>query len=570
MMVVSRRTRTWVGLVAVLALSGLVSACGLEEPVAQEPEARPTFAAERSAVQVVSGAVCTGTGAHDAHEGFANGCITCHPCGGALGFAPDATLPSGRPVSGNITTDATGTSCTVACHTPEGQPSTAISWSATGPFPCSQCHSQGLAAPAGGSSHPADNSSVEANRTACQSCHDTSRHVTGTPLVKTPNGPIEIPPGGSVEANGVCEQCHLGDGLVLAGKSPPFLVGWENTTTGDWHGARAGTGSGGTLAAPYARGQGPLPCTVCHDAHVSPNAFIFASQVNGVSIPAGAIGRAGVGAEQLCSACHLGNRHAYCTTCHTSDPQPAGSPCFACHGHEGIRYIPIPNVKPHNMAPKEGSGCAHCHSPGWRPVAESVPPTITVAPAISNVTSSSVTVRWTTNEPSSSYVEYGVGSPGQVAGTPEVVTDHVVELINLSGPTTYVFRVRSADVSRNVVQSALSTFATSDPNAPMPPLLDVEPTFYSYEYIQPVELTWTAVSSPIAGNGVQYRCVVEFGDGSVASDSGWISTPSYNAQLYTLWWPDEYRWRVKARDAVTGVESVWSDYSTFGIWSPEW
>lgn len=92
-----------------------------------------------------------------------------------------------------------------------------------------------------------------------------------------------------------------------------------------------------------------------------------------------------------------------------------------------------------------------------------------VAPTISNIavtdiTSSSATITWWTDEPSTSQVEYGIGtSYGQL--TPldsNAVTVHSVVLDSLSGSTAYDFRVRSADFSGNEAISDNKTFTTSN------------------------------------------------------------------------------------------------------------
>lgn len=512
---------------------------------------------------------CVGTGAHDAHSRFASQCLSCHPCGGTLGLNAGLTLPGGRVVAGTITTTTAGTTCSVSCHAPPGQPAPTVSWTGSGPFACSSCHVQGAPPPAGGSGHPFDTSSVAANRSQCQECHVQSGHVSGIVSVRVPSGTIvTIPPGGTPAANPACESCHLGNGSVRAGKSPPLLTGWTSAA-GDWHGTRSGTGSSGTLASPFVRGQAALACTACHDPHISGNAFHFKSSINGQALPAAVVSRAGVGAEQVCTSCHLGSRHGYCTTCHASDPQPAGSACFACHGHEGIRYFPWPTTPRHSTGgppPGAPGDCWHCHSPGWAPVPTAARPVISAVTA-KDATAYSVTVTWTTDRASSSFVEYGVTAPGSVSGDPALSTSHTVMLTGLTGPTTYVFRVRSADLYRNVAESPLATFQTADPDAPSAPVLDPGPWLYSYNAAEAVPLSWSIVTSP-RGNPVQYRVVVDTLPTftAPAADSGWISTPSYTAYLPTLLWPDQYYWRVQARDSVTLVASPWSSVGTFAIW----
>ena len=80
----------------------------------------------------------------------------------------------------------------------------------------------------------------------------------------------------------------------------------------------------------------------------------------------------------------------------------------------------------------------------------------TTAPSISAiaatvVTSSSVTITWTTNEPSTSQVDYGpttsYGSTTPLDST--LVTAHSVTLIGLTSNATYNFRVHSSDALGN-------------------------------------------------------------------------------------------------------------------------
>ncbi len=93
--------------------------------------------------------------------------------------------------------------------------------------------------------------------------------------------------------------------------------------------------------------------------------------------------------------------------------------------------------------------------------------TDTTAPDVSQVSATAdaeghAVVTWTTDEPSSSMVEYGrtaaLGSD-LVAGAP--VTEHRIELTGLSPGTTYSYRVTSTDSAGNTAQTAAATFATS-------------------------------------------------------------------------------------------------------------
>jgi hypothetical protein len=90
----------------------------------------------------------------------------------------------------------------------------------------------------------------------------------------------------------------------------------------------------------------------------------------------------------------------------------------------------------------------------------------TVAPAITGVSAIAdaeghATVRWTTDEPATSLVEYGrTTALGYETEDSAQVTDHQVELTGLQPSTTYRFRVSSKDGAGNAATSTVSTFAT--------------------------------------------------------------------------------------------------------------
>jgi hypothetical protein len=608
------------------------------------------------------------TGAHAAHHGasapeppFPNdprplGCGSCHPIDPArhgdgvrqVQLNPALVLPGGTRTTGaSLSGSPSSPSCLVACHFPMGSPRPAapIAWSATGPLPCRSCHARidpyGVPPTprAGPSLHDpifSEARPASGEPTTCHSCHDAASHdathLTGAPGLVASAG-----------VNAVCIACHSPPSGPAAGpqgqvlhagtnastsKTPPILPGWSEATidagSGDFHGGRRGTcfgalgpepcaptvtptGHGGTLKAPYVRGQAALPCAACHAGHVSGNSFLFADSVNGTAIPAGTIDRTGVGAERLCEACHEGGRHDRCKECHTDtyycdenaqcwmdgaathiDPAPAGSACFFCHGHEGIRRWTSP-YGPHGQAP---TNCQHCHggmgANGGRPPT-SVPPRLTLPtmpygpPSVASVTSTGATISWRTDVPSSTTVEYGFGMPGYVTGSTAEVWDHSVTLSGLTPGTTYVWRLRSVDAYRNVLKTSLATFRTTAADAvPFPDVVPVGWTGVTQpETSMVVGLTWYPVASP-TGNPVEYRVQLASDAGFLTlvngspSDSAWIpgslgtlggrEVRVFGASLWNLpqdWCAEEvpyaeYWWRVKARDSVTGVESDWS------------
>ncbi len=93
---------------------------------------------------------------------------------------------------------------------------------------------------------------------------------------------------------------------------------------------------------------------------------------------------------------------------------------------------------------------------------DTTPPTISNI-NVTNITSNSVTITWTTDEPATSKVYYGLTtSYGNTAYDGSYVTSHSVTLTGLSAGTTYHFMVESADQAGNVSQSSDYTFTTQE------------------------------------------------------------------------------------------------------------
>ena len=512
------------------------------------------------------------------------------------------------------------------CHTPP-QITTAITQGQ-----CSVCHTNVTAI----TGSDVTSHSTGTTQSSCTGCHDLSHHMSGT---------VYLVGVGATS----CTQCHSGQGQVLGTITPPVLqAGWTQTSGGDFHGATPGTcydpvqgpisctngvtptGFGGTLIAPYARGQGNLPCEACHDDHASTTNYLFAATVNGKAIPSGSISIDGVGAEVLCSACHQGNNHQGClssnchaplhswgyATSHTTDPAPPGSACFYCHGHEGLTAnwtTPWPLTDP-----SSGNWCSHCHA-GNPPQGDPplVPPGTTSAPGITsgklscpastcgasqpspqltllpngnvfNITPTSASIYWETNEAASSLVEYGIGTAGYVVGTPAVTPypwpsangyyPHLVTLTGLTGSTTYSWRIRTEDPYRNVTETPIQTFTTANPNVPVPPTLTTQPEQYwtsqqfgcgPTDVVNFSPFAWQAVTVP-SGDAIQYE--LQFGTdpafATYVTDSGWISATTYTATNVTIaacYNGTTYYWRVRARDSVQNLVGGWSSGS-FLVW----
>ena len=102
----------------------------------------------------------------------------------------------------------------------------------------------------------------------------------------------------------------------------------------------------------------------------------------------------------------------------------------------------------------------------------------TTAPAVSAVAATAdgeghATVRWTTDEPSTSLVEYGrTTALGKEISQSAEVTDHEVELGGLAPDTTYRFRVSSTDTAGNATTSPATGSAPATFQTPPGSLVD--------------------------------------------------------------------------------------------------
>ena len=153
------------------------------------------------------------------------------------------------------------------------------------------------------------------------------------------------------------------------------------------------------------------------------------------------------------------------------------------------------------------------------------------------VTSSSVTITWTTNEPSTSLVDYGpttsYGSTTPFDST--LVTAHSVTLIGLTSNATYNFRVHSSDALANETVSANATFII-DTAAPSIPTGLTATAISSSQ----INLSWAASTDNVAVTGYQ----VLRGEIVIAT----VATTSYSDTGLTA--GTNYVYKVKAVDAA--------------------
>jgi glucose/arabinose dehydrogenase/PKD repeat protein len=178
-------------------------------------------------------------------------------------------------------------------------------------------------------------------------------------------------------------------------------------------------------------------------------------------------------------------------------------------------------------------------------VYDATAPTIS-AVGSSNVTSSSATIRWTTNEAATSQVEYGTttsyGSSTSLDSA--LLTAHTVVLSGLATQTTYNYRARSRDAAGNERIGANSTFKTLGVDT-TPPTVPANVVATAVSSTQ-IDLSWSPSTDNVGVTGYAVlRNGAPVGSPAAAafSDSGLAPATSYT---YT----------VSARDAAGNVSAA--------------
>ena len=139
----------------------------------------------------------------------------------------------------------------------------------------------------------------------------------------------------------------------------------------------------------------------------------------------------------------------------------------------------------------------------------------------SNITSTSAAITWTTDEASTSQVEYGTttsyGSSTTIDST--MVTSHSVTINGLSAWTTYHFRVKSQDAAGNLATSGDYTFTTAASPDTTPPV--TSNIVISNITTNEATITWT--TDEVATSQVEYGTSTLYGNFSNQDNSLAIS-----------------------------------------------
>lgn len=191
-------------------------------------------------------------------------------------------------------------------------------------------------------------------------------------------------------------------------------------------------------------------------------------------------------------------------------------------------------------------------------------PVDTTAPTISSVSSSSVTtsgatISWTTNEASTSQVEYGISASYGSSTTADTTqaTSHSVTISGLGASTAYHYRVKSQDAVGNLATSGDYTFTTSTPADTTAPL--ITGTTVSAKDQSAAVIIWT--TSEASTSQVEYGTSDNYGS-STTLDTSLVT--SHQVSIGGLNASTAYHYRVKSQDvagnlATTGDSSFTTD-----------
>lgn len=410
----------------------------------------------------------------------------------------------------------------------------------------------------------------------CTVCHDPHADSASSPALLRSWSPVTgtyvTGGGGTGPGDAFCWTCH---GVIRNRRTEYLVPGYYTRTGGDRK-----TGYS-TSAHAQQTTESSVTCTLCHGEHGGvQNALLPARQYSACtgatgeachSAPENAVGGSNIKAQLTSGGTNDLTHH---------DVEPAAQvrtgasiECTSCHNvHRNSATQPIsdPDNLQVSMALTPPASVDSNGSAWLRVGAEhdGAAPVISAVSIASGPQWLSPTVSWTTNEPATSWVEWGLStSYGNSAGDDTLRTSHSATMSGLSGGTTYHYRIRTVDALGNVRNSIDYTYVPIEPPSTPTPVTVAPDPYPGNMSTATVPLTWSAVTCP-DGHPVGYRIRVT----GVIGD--WDYTP------YNYSWTTEstgtvvvltegtYTWTVAAYDAGVGhtaAESYPSAGDTFAV-----
>ena len=182
------------------------------------------------------------------------------------------------------------------------------------------------------------------------------------------------------------------------------------------------------------------------------------------------------------------------------------------------------------------------------------PPVISDVTAV-DITATGATITWTTDEPATSQVEYGLTAPGYSTSTtedPTLVTSHSVVLTGLTSGTTYHYKVKSRDTSGASLWTSSDDYAFNTLDITAPVISSVTASGMTQTG---ATITWT--TSEGATSQVEYGLTTAYGSATTI-DTNLLT--SHSVSLTGLTAGTTYHYRVKSRD-VSNNEAISADFT---------
>ena len=200
----------------------------------------------------------------------------------------------------------------------------------------------------------------------------------------------------------------------------------------------------------------------------------------------------------------------------------------------------------------ESVGSTVIQTAGGNP-SDAISPTISSV-VVSDKTTSSATITWTTNEVANSTVLYSTDSNyGNTQGSAGYTKTHSVTLAGLSAGTTYNFKVRSSDANGNATDSDASTFTTNEADVTGPVISNI-----ASGSLTKSGATITFTTDETASSFVEYSTTSGFTTGNIFGQND--LTLTHSVVLKFLNPATTYYYKVRSIDAL-GNETISSQNS---------
>jgi len=164
---------------------------------------------------------------------------------------------------------------------------------------------------------------------------------------------------------------------------------------------------------------------------------------------------------------------------------------------------------------------------------------------VQNITGTSATIIWKTDENSDTRLEYGVSLPlTGIAGINSLISkNHTVVVAGLLSSTTYTINAVSTDQFNNTA-SLTATFSTLDRTGPVISNVNVTPTANPAEAV----ITWD--TNEAATSQVEYGLTTAYGSQMPQFPFPSTATTTHSVALTGLTNPASYHFRVRSADAA--------------------